>query len=410
MKISKEKMSALVITLLIVAVPLIQTSEGTTVNSSTIDKTSAFLSDVVGLDLTKYNVTNERYSFGYPSYYGGEFKEETLFLDLVSSDSNISVMGRFLNGFIYGIFVYPPTNGSMFFKNQPSTNAVDESRNILQRYKTFAEDYGLETSHIDSALTLLNNATRASSLNADLHMFNNITGFVPSVTYAGNVKQETKQRSITWIYTVNGVDMSFKGATIDFGANELHFADTWNLFTVGSFSVISEDEAKNIGWDAAQNYNLTFVNENGTSHSVIPKWSNVSTISLNMVPGQFYNRDPDDHFVSAGNATRDPLGLYPHWKMVFYFDRIGNTYGIQVGVWGDTTEIAYISPVGSLGALSGGNPDTTTSTESSATQPKDPAESENSNPPPLNILLIGGIVATATTIAGAAVVLKKRRK
>jgi hypothetical protein len=41
------------------------------------------------------------------------------------------------------------------FKHQPSTDAVDESRNILQRYKTFAESYGFETSHIDQALTLL---------------------------------------------------------------------------------------------------------------------------------------------------------------------------------------------------------------------------------------------------------------
>lgn len=411
MKISKEKMSAAAIVLLILVVPLIQTSRAATVNSTTRDKMPAFLSDVIGLDLTKYNITNEGYSFSYPSYYGGNVKEENIALYLASSDGEMHVTGTFVNGFVCGINLYPPTNGSLTYAQRPSTNALDESRNILQRYKTFAKNYGLGTSHLDSALTLLSSATRASSSSASLYMFNNITGFVPSVTTLGNMKLETTETGVKWIYTDRGVDMPQKCLAIEFGGNELLFADTWNLFSVGCFSVISEDEAKSIGWDAAKNFNLTLISENGTLYSVKPPgWSNMYSVTLSMIPGQIYNRDPEDHFVNPGNATRDPLALYPLWLMVFYFNKsISGAVGIQVGVWGDTKEIAYISEYGYLGA-SEGNPATpTTPTEPSTTPSENPAEPENSNPP-LSLYLIGGAAAVAIAVAVAAVALKKRSR
>jgi hypothetical protein len=412
MKISKEKMSAVAIILLILAIPLFQISRAATINSTAEDKMLAFLGDVVGLDLTKYNITNENYGFNYPLYYGGTVKEEYLELDLVSEEGTISVMSRFLNGFNSVVFVYAPTNGSMFFKLQPSTNALDESRNILQRYKTFAEKYGLGTSYMDTALTLLSNATRAPSSSADSPTFNNITGFVPSVTAAGNMKQETTQTGIKWIYTDRGVDMPDKCLVIDFGSNELFFADAWNLYTVGCFSVISEDEAAQIAFAAAKNYDLTLIGENDTLIHAKPDWTNVtSTIILNMMPGQIYNKIPEDHSVNPGNATRDPLALYPMWETVFYFSKsIGHTVGIAVGVWGDTKEIAYISPYGYLGG-SGENAATqTTPTEPSTTPSETPAESESSENPPLSTYLIGGIAVITIAAIVAAVALKKRSK
>ncbi len=390
------------------------------------DMMQPFLSEVVGLDLTKYNITTEDYSFKYPSEYGGNVKDEHVYLELVSCEGNISVMGLFLNGFNGGIFVYPPTNGSMFFKHQPSTNALDESRNILQRYKTFAQNYGFDTSHIDSALTLLNSATIASSATTGLHTFNNIIGFAPSVTTSDNMKQETEQRSITWIYTERGVDIPNKCLKIDFGIDKLHFVDTWNLFTVGCFSVVSEEEVKQIAFDAANKYNLTLVGENGTLIvAEKPGWSRTSIV-LNMVPGEIYNDELSKKIgiVSGGNATRDPMALYPLWDTVLYFSkRVGSVYGIAVGVWGDTKEIAYITPYGYFDAPAE-DPDTTTSTDPPADEPEEkpseqnepsPTQTENttklegSNPPP-SIYLIAGIAATAIAITVAAVFLKKRRK
>ena len=300
----------------------------------------------------------------------------------------------------------------------------------LQRYKIFAKNYGLGTSHVDPASTLIDNAPRASSSSADLYMLNNITEFVPFVTYAGNIKLETTQKSIRWIYTDKEVDMPIRCLKIGFGGNKLHFSDTWNLFTVGSFSVLSKDEVTQIAFSAAKNYNLTLVGENDTLIiAEKPEWSNRTSIILNMIPGQIYNVDPEDQHLIGGNATRDPLALYPLWETIFYFSKsIGSVHGIAVGVWGDTTEIAYITPYGYLGAP-GGDPDTTTSTEppsddlegnldtTTPTEPSpestpadNPPKSESSNTPS-KIYLIGGIASViAIAIAVAAVALKKRRK
>jgi len=435
---------------------LVQTSKADTANSTAKEKLPEFVSEVVGLDLTKYNITNEGYGFHYPSEYGGIAKEESMSFKLVSNKGTIFDVyanGIFLNGFICLICVDAPTKGSMFFTDPP-TSALDESRNILQRYKTFAEKYGFDTSHIDSALTLLSNATGASSSSADLLLFNNLIGFVPSVTYAGNMKQEITQESIAWIYTERGVDMPNKCLKIDFGSNKLHFVDTWNLFTVGCFSTISEDEAIRISWDAAKNYNLTLIGENGP-WTPKTEWSNRTYVALNMIPGQIHNIDPEDHTVSGGNATRDPLALYPQWFMVFYFNKpiaVGcrSIAGIAVSLWGDTKEIAFIGISGYKG-VTGENPYTTTEpsaddpeekpseqtepssdaepqpessldglleglggnstaqTAPSATQSENPAKSESSNPSS-NMYLIAGIAATAIAIVVVAVALKKRRK
>jgi hypothetical protein len=256
-------------------------------------------------------------------------------------------------------------------------------------------------------------SVKSSSPSTTLNTLNNITGFVPSVTVTDNVKQETTETGIKWIYTENGVDMPNRCLAIGFGSNELNFADTWNLYTVGCFSVISEDEVAQIAFAAAKNYNLTLIGENDTLIPAKPDWTNMtSTIILNMVPGEIYNDEVNkaNPYMSGGNATRDPLALYPLWETVFYFSKsIGNTVGIAVGVWGDTKEIAYITPYGYLGGSGATPTETSKPTEPTPTPPETPTETESSNPP-LTIYLISGITAIAITIAVAAIVLKKRSK
>jgi hypothetical protein len=318
-------------------------------DTAALDKLQDFLSEVVAIDLTKYNVTNIGSSSNYPSYYGGLVKEEGISFNLESDQSKVSVQGTFYNGFICQATFYP-MQGSIVYLQPPSTSALDESRKLLERYRTFANNCGLDSSHVTLALNMLS-SVNVSDPNPALYTLNNIAGFVPSVTISGNMKQETTETGVKWTYTEKGVNMPNKCLTIDFGGNELLFADTWNLYTVGCFSVVSEDEAKSVGWEAAENYDLVLVDENGTLFSVHPDWTNMTfEIALNMIPGQIYKRLPEDNFVDPGNVTRDPLALYPLWQMVFYFhENIGDVVGVQVGVWGDSEEVAYISEYGYLG-------------------------------------------------------------
>ena len=412
MSTSAKKYQALIL-LLFLVVTLIQTSLADSTNSIAEEKLPEFVWDVVGLDMTKYNITDESYGFSYPSEYGCVAKEESVSFKLVSERGTIytaSAHAIFLNGFIPLLTVDVPTNAHLFFVDSP-TDAIDESRNILERYKVFAEEYGFDTSHIDHALMLLDNATGESSADADFHLLNDIIGFVPSVTTEGNMRQETDYDSITWTYTEQGVNMPNRCLKIDFGGNRLHFVDTWNLFTVGCFSVISEDEAIRIGWDTAKNYNVTLIGEDGP-YTPEFEWSNRTYVKLNMIPGQIHNITAEDNDVDSGNATRDPLALYPQWFLAFYFDKpipTGNRciVGVVVSVWGDTKEIASTG-ITQSSDFTKEHPYLTNETSLEVPE-ENTTESENSDPFS-DAYLIGGIAAVAAiAVVVAAVAFKKRK-
>ena len=390
-----------------------------------------FLSEVVGLDLTKYNMTKVGYGCDYPSYFGGEVKEEVVSFELISrwgSINDLSAGYTFCNDHLYSFSLYQGI-GSMIELKEPTTDPVNASRNMLQRYKAFAEKLGWNASHIDQASEMLNNVSPDPSGNHS-RMFSDIVWFVPAVVIEGNMKLVVKEDRVDWIYTEGGWDMAWKCLSIGFGSDMLDFVDTWNLFKVGSLSAISEDEAKSIGWAAARNYNLTLTYKNGTEVPETAKWSNVSEISFSMVLGQYHKMDPDSD-VNSGSVNREPLSLYPLWQMKFNFGKgIIRPVGIQVSVWGDTKEIAQINLLyGHLSLL--GDPDTsspelqpeslanptppptdnteinqsTTSTEPSpeATQFWNPSQPESGNPS-MNLFLLGGAAAVAAAVAVARVV------
>ncbi|MEM3378572.1 MAG: hypothetical protein QW674_06465 [Candidatus Bathyarchaeia archaeon] len=411
MRVSTKGFVAALLLVTIVAVPLVLCSRAYREAPEAEAKLQKFLSEVIGIEMSRYNMTNIGSGFSYPLWFGGVVKEEGVSFYLESNDSMVGVSGFFDNGLLTWLTVHI-MNGSIIYSRQPSTDALEETKGILQRYKSFAEGYKVNTAHLTSALNLLGGVELASPSTA-LSMLNNITGFVPSTAASGSMKMETTTTGIKWIYTERGVDMPNKCLVIDFGGNELFFADTWNLFTVGCFSVISEEEAKGIGWDAAKNFDMKFRDENGTEFYVKPPgWSGYVEVGLSMIPGLFYNRDPNDHFVDPGSAVRDPLALYPLWQMVFYFNAsVGGAVGIQVGVWGDTKEIAYISEYGYLGDL-GGNSSlsvvASSPSESSTVPSEAPAEPDNDWSS--SVYLLVGLVATAVVVAIAAVALRKRSK
>jgi hypothetical protein len=67
-----------------------------------------------------------------------------------------------------------------------------------------------------------------------------------------------------------------------------------------------------------------------------------------MTLGQLYN-DSGLLGLSMGSTQRDGLTLYPLWKFLFHCEPIGGVQSIQVGVWGDTKEIAYCGTYGFFG-------------------------------------------------------------
>lgn len=149
-------------------------------NSTAKDKLAVFMSEVIGLDLTKYNITNEGYGVSYPSEFGGLVKREHVIFTLDSSDSKIEAGAVFDNGFIYWIN-FNPLSGSMIYTTQPSTDALVESRSMLQRYQAFAQKCGINASHITSALNLLSSVPDAPPANAYSGNFNSMSDFTPPI-------------------------------------------------------------------------------------------------------------------------------------------------------------------------------------------------------------------------------------
>ncbi|MEJ2240599.1 MAG: hypothetical protein P8Y18_00420 [Candidatus Bathyarchaeota archaeon] len=259
-----------------------------------------FLSNVVGLDLTKYSVVP-------PSVVPPGFES------LRSYDEE---------DYIYS-------------EAQP-TDTLGRAKVILQQYQTFFQrNYGNNASYLLPMLDILNSVNEVSP-----------TEFTEgNVTF--QVSNDGNETRIKWIYTEGDVVMDWKRVDIDFryGAFE-SFHDTWGLYIVSGLSEISSEEAFQIAFEAAQNYEFRIVYENGTIKTVkVPDLSNAPyDVNMYMVPFRF----DENNFPSK--IERDPLTLYPLWQLHFFFNEtIGGNEGMQVGVWGDTSEIVYCSGFGYYG-------------------------------------------------------------
>jgi len=90
------------------------------------DKLPALLSDVIGLDLSKYSITEERYKPRYE--YGGAVEVEYCGFTLVDSEGGeVSVMSEFYNGFPEWVLISPST-GSLYYAINPPKDSVEKMK------------------------------------------------------------------------------------------------------------------------------------------------------------------------------------------------------------------------------------------------------------------------------------------
>jgi hypothetical protein len=221
---------------------------------------------------------------------------------------------------------------------------------LLEAYQKWAETYGLDTSNIPNALNLLNKAQDASS-SPENPNFYGITGFEPVNTTSGNMRMVASGSEIGFGYTFDGVNVLNRGLGMGFASGTFLFDDTWGLYTIAAQSTISQEEAEALALQVAKAYNITLISQNGTSIPLNPDWeSSHVEISLNMIPGQTFNNPVNNalNFVNS-SVTREPLGLYPYWNAFVYFTaQVGYIDGVQVGIWGDTSEVAQVNTFSQL--------------------------------------------------------------
>jgi hypothetical protein len=197
---------------------------------------------------------------------------------------------------------YPPV-----YTQQQSTDVLQATRNLIQRYKAVVND-----TYVDEAATLL---MLTNNANTDQTLGN--TKLKLSI-YGANAKA-------LLMYTENGTDFEAKSLNVNFQNHAVtEFRDDWFLFKVGSTQInISRDQAVLAAKAAAESFSW---NVNGT------KVTNVQIVD-NPVSVVFYPK-----------TRTEPLILIPYWLVTLYLDRTypGGVNAIVVGVWADTGEVVNI--------------------------------------------------------------------
>jgi hypothetical protein len=292
------------------------------------DKSLAIMSDVFGLDLSKYNVTLKRLSGSDYCKFGAGVKQYSVDYTLISGKDRIDVSLMFENGHLWYCILYPFACTPIYVQS-PSPNILEQSRSVISRYQVFAaQNYASDTSYLSTMATMLNSVSELKSTyvtagNTKLNISLSTPRFIGDVP----------SQRIRWSYTENGVDMPIKAVSFKFTNGSLNSIwDAWDLYTIGSYSSISREEALDIALSAAQNLKLKFVAEDDSIFEVKPDLSHITS-------KVFFSMSP-----------RNSTTLYPFWAIEYYFDEpIYSDYGIQVGIWGDTKQVAFCQSLTTLG-------------------------------------------------------------
>ncbi len=300
------------------------------------EKAYAFLTDVVQLDLSKYQPqikhvgTLPMSGIGEINEVYGSLINETIFPEGGSS-ANLNFIVWLKNGVPYYLSMSGHQNNNLYYTQKQPDNALDTSKAFFDRYKTYLTNYcNVDASYLQPMIDMLNNVTQLSS--------NTVSSGNILMKISGDPswRQLISAGSSTYVnfdYFENGVDVSRKHVSLDYYNGTLqHFQDTWNLYNVGAWSQISKEEAINIASTAAQKYVSDEENKFGTK----PDLSDVTyKATLSMVP-------------------RENNVLYPSWEVIIFYNKpTSNVIGIQVIIRGDTKEVTYTESYLVLGSTNG---------------------------------------------------------
>ncbi|MCL2133982.1 MAG: hypothetical protein FWH37_00255 [Candidatus Bathyarchaeota archaeon] len=301
------------------------------------EKLPALLTDVIGLDLSKYDKMEGHTYYGTTYRYGETVEVEQCGFWLVDTKGDVvTVMSEFYNGFPEWVNIRADT--SFHYAIEPFKGSVGELQSFFERYMDFAQKYDIFT--VDKF--------------AGLDLFNTVSSNLPTKVSSDDLSLYVSKQSFGLGSIANGVELPNKSLSIEITDDHIVFSDTFGLYSVCDVNTLSKAEFTDFAFEVAQIFCDTFfvLGEN----DVNIEWDlERSDIGLNMIPGQLYNNPLNNELLEQGVGTsyskdRDALVLYPMWQARFYFNQnIDNIDGVQVGVWGDTGEIAYCWETGHLG-------------------------------------------------------------
>jgi hypothetical protein len=346
-------------------------------------KAISTLSNVVGLDTSKYDVSTTPYP---TDMYRDNLPRENIRTILDTAGSKVDTLCTFINGSLQKIYVCSKEGSPRM--NTLTTSDVAMAQNFLTNYQAQSQNsfYGELNSILSKA-----DVTKNSSITI------------------GNIKLNVatleKDTTFQWTYVANGIEAPDKCVALRYTDGFLnYFIDDWNLYKIGSTSVnLSEKDAIDIAMDRAKNYSPDST-EIGTIGGIRFNVTNAMIIERFLAPAIYAGAD--------AVRSEDPLELYPMYNVWVSLDKfyLGNVYGFNVYIWADTKEVYYIhqrisaiDPPAELVAFA------TNSTQSSNNQTATFTAVLNSNNP-TSITLITLPVCAAAMFTMVLVYLRAKKK
>src|SRR3972149_11869984 len=203
-------------------------------------KATAVMKDIVGLDLTQYNISAKENSQILP--FLGNVLQESVSFNLASADNNLKALYTYANGNLQGMFVIE-NEGTPSLTKTISGNDVEKAQDFLNDYQSFTA----KSIFGELSSTLLN-------VDAGKNLTKSLGDKVLQVTAYEDGTH------FKWCYTANGATAQYtKVVAVSFKDGFLtYFIDNWSLYSIGSASVnLSKGEAVAIALDAARKHNWT---------------------------------------------------------------------------------------------------------------------------------------------------------
>jgi hypothetical protein len=299
-------------------------------------KTLQFLSDVVMLNLSRYEVTLGYDRAEIDPGLGGAVREEVLY-NISSADTYCIASCMFTNG-AYDYSLIGWNKGTPVYTQPQPSNPTDFAKAVLERFQAFAG-----SPRYQPLIDMLG-GTAAPGFTLQVKVYN------------------SAQIGFRWSYSVEGFETN--ALTIKILNGDLQgINDAMGIFKVSEApTAISEQQAISIAVNSASAFSWQADGQEYSVTDPIPVDLARASKILNTLP------------------TGDPFTLYPIWKVMLY---LGKTYPggvkyISAGVWADTGEVSYILAHGDGSASSSEQPvGTSTSTTSpSVTDPSEPGYSQ----------------------------------
>jgi hypothetical protein len=277
--------------------------------SETESKARLIMSDVIGLDLGRYNTKLVSYFVDNPKIYGG-LTRERLFFNLTSPKDSIYFSCDFLDGKFMSYDLSPLQGASPQYINAIPNTINGAVQTAMQKYYAYSGNQ-----LVQNVYGVMNKMSTSNPVN----------------TTQDNVKVIVKtpdnynSTSIEWVRSFNGVDYP-TGLSAFLVGNTLEcFTDLSSFYLIGNTTLaISHDQAISIAQkEVFQNNKLNITSNEGSKEVVLELPSQPQSVMLR-------------------TACREPFTYYPVWQIQFYAEKpLQGTNGYQVGIWADTGEIIY---------------------------------------------------------------------